>query len=454
MIPVRIKVGNFRRRFYVATAERALALQNLAQAIRDAEMAEELDVERMLEDAAKGTDDELAATLRQVVKVSPRAPERSDGKPTTFRELGDEWTSGRATERYPDHVKAKSTAELDANRLEYLCGLNVEGVRLGSIPLAEFTIDHAEAAMRQLPKSAKTPATRRQWAQLIHRVLSLAEYPYRVIKASPLPRKFLPRAGEPPSFPFIFPSEDAKLLACPAVPLARRVLWGFLAREGCRLNEALALRWRDFDFDNGTVSVERTKTSTAATWKLAPGVVAALQAWRKVRLAAGEGRGADLAFASGIEVRRNRHADTFRTDLLTAGVERGELHTSGKSRRLVRAHDLRSTFVTLALAAGRSEGWITSRTGHTSSAMLRRYERGRKLSVELNLGELTPLDRAIAELYEPPSPAKGDALATLQGESVASLTAEPEESSSKYRKSLIKPKWRNRQTRRTQNPFP
>jgi integrase len=41
----------------------------------------------------------------------------------------------------------------------------------------------------------------------------------------------------------------------------------------------------------------------------------------------------------------------------------------------LRAHDLRATFVTLSLAQGKSEAWITDRTGHKSSQVIYRYKR-------------------------------------------------------------------------------
>jgi hypothetical protein len=53
--------------------------------------------------------------------------------------------------------------------------------------------------------------------------------------------------------------------------------------------------------------------------------------------------------------------------------------------------------VTDALAAGRSEGWISDRTGHNSSAMINRHCRRARNMVEAGLGLLTPLDRPIPE---------------------------------------------------------
>ena len=79
-------------------------------------------------------------------------------------------------------------------------------------------------------------------------------------------------------------------------------------------------------------------------------------------------------------------------------MTRPELFTRSEHRLRVRAHDLRATFVTLALAAGKSESWVADRTGHKSSAMINKYRRTARFASELGLGELAPLDQAVPEL--------------------------------------------------------
>ena len=64
----------------------------------------------------------------------------------------------------------------------------------------------------------------------------------------------------------------------------------------------------------------------------------------------------------------------------------------------MRVHDLRGTFVTLSLANGKSEAWISDRTGHKSSTMINRYKRTARTFAELQSGELESLDVAIPEL--------------------------------------------------------
>src|SRR5690606_6644606 len=63
-------------------------------------------------------------------------------------------------------------------------------------------------------------------------------------------------------------------------------------------------------------------------------------------------------------------ARLLRQYLQLAGVTRPQLFENGGSRMQIRAHDLRASFVTVNLALGRSEAWITDRTGHKSSQMI------------------------------------------------------------------------------------
>jgi integrase len=255
---------------------------------------------------------------------------------------------------------------------------------IGSVPIRAFTIDHADRAMRALPEGL-TSATRRQYAQALSKVLRLAAYPLRLIPASPLPPGWLPKVKSNLAKSYLYPAEDARLMAS-AVPFERRLLWGFLAREGMRLGEALALQWRDLDLARGAVRIDENKTDDPRAWALDAGVVRALA---KVR-----GGAPDSALVFQLE-RRSQAAETFRKDLMAAGIDRAELFEESPRRMPIRVHDLRGTFVTLALASGKTETWVADRTGHKSSIMINRYRRAARSAGELGLGWLEPLDRAL-----------------------------------------------------------
>ncbi len=85
---------------------------------------------------------------------------------------------------------------------------------------------------------------------------------------------------------------------------------------------------------------------------------------------------------------------------MEAGIEREVLFKSDSSRQRLRAHDLRSTFITVHLALGRSETWIADRTGHRSSVMINRYRRRARTAEQLKLGAFKPLHAAIPELRD------------------------------------------------------
>jgi hypothetical protein len=93
-------------------------------------------------------------------------------------------------------------------------------------------------------------------------------------------------------------------------------------------------------------------------------------------------------------------AERVRLDLEAIGLKakRPELFESSEQRMRLRVHDLRGVFVTVNLANGRSEAWISDRTGHRSSQMINRYRRLARTFEELNSGELAALDEAIPEL--------------------------------------------------------
>ena len=247
--------------------------------------------------------------------------------------------------------------------------------------------------MRSLPLDLR-PATRRQYAQLIRRVLELSAYPLRLIPSNPLPRLFLPKVRNDLELQVLYPDEEAKLLACVAVPLAYRMTYGFLARMGFRKSEVIGdtetdaepLRWRAFDLERGVVRVARSKTEKPRPVPLDAGVCRALVTWKKSK------RPSKDAPVFAVDL---RNAETFREHLREAGVlDRPELFTRARDSLPIRVHDLRATFVT----DGRPDSWIRDRTAHRTVSMLDRYRRAVRTLEELNAGPLVALDLAIPEL--------------------------------------------------------
>ncbi len=130
-------------------------------------------------------------------------------------------------------------------------------------------------------------------------------------------------------------------------------------------------QWGDLDLEHGAVRLDENKTDDPRAWALDPSVVLTLKWWRE-RVPHED---SDPVFA---RILNPGHlADTFRAHLQLAGVKRLELFERSKARRPIRIHDCRATFITLALANGKTEAWVTARTGHKSSAQVAAYRRGR-----------------------------------------------------------------------------
>ena len=386
-LDLRVAFGKHPRvRFYVETPERREALSALVEQVKAAKGVDYEWVVKTLEKAAGASDAQFEDYKRVIAELVAgdlrRKASAKLNSGDTFKTFSERWTSGELTRKWPDYVKAKKSKADDVNRFERLYKT------IGDVPLSRFTLADAERAMGALD-SELSSATRRQYAQLISKVLKLAVYPCKLIERSPLPVGFLPKVTTKKATAFLYPSEDAQLLACKKVPLGRRLLYGFLAREGLRFGEATSLRWRDFDLTRGVVTLDENKTDDPRAWALSPGVKEALAAFKRTNASPDA-----LVFS----IDEPKAAQTFRDDLRKAKIERPELFNETANRKQIRVHDLRATFVTLSLANGKTESWVADRTGHKSSAMINKYRRQARQAAELKLGELTPLARAIPEL--------------------------------------------------------
>ena len=215
-----------------------------------------------------------AALCRGDLVAKPRKPgeaARPAVQVATVRTLGERWTSGELARAHPDHLRVKRSADKDIYRFERYVYPVVENV-----PIVDFTLDHAEAVMRSIPEE-RAVGSRRQVAQLLHRLLAMAVFPLRLRESNPMPKGFLPKVGKGKTKGYLFPKEDARLMAS-AVPLRWRVFSGFLDREGPRAGEAAALDLGDVNLDVGAVNLDENKTDDPRTWALSSGIAAALRA--------------------------------------------------------------------------------------------------------------------------------------------------------------------------------
>ena len=426
-----------------AAKVRAVALQGMVNLLRQASQAEW--IEKVIEIGGPADVEKLSALERHVAgivegKIERRDP--ADEKPeNSFEHFALRWVRGELAVLYPDHVERKRSAATD---LHYLSRYVFPVV--GSKPIARVTLEDYEQVMREIPQRAtmlrtqskgarpRRPeeearakaaterrklksGTRRHIAQVFSRVMQLAEYPAKLVTRNPIPANAKPRAKTTIALQFLYPDEDASLMACARVDLGRRVLYGFLDRMGWRKEEALGgkvedvedavsddsealsdippLTWSRVDLRRGVAFIDRDKTNDPRPMPLDEGVWRSLEAWRELHPNA---KPSDPIFVDGegTPIDPEDLVDTFRDDLHLAEVAREELFQRSAVRQPIRVHDLRASFVTVAFANHRGDQWVRDRTGHKSNA-LDRYRRVARTFEELNLGDWRPLDEAIPE---------------------------------------------------------
>lgn len=369
-----------------AAEERARLIADAVTRMRSAAVERGIIV-TLVNELAAASPTRLVGVLQVVSELcAAKAPSVSES--LTFGDVSKAWTTGELAKAYPAHVKTVDHADNIFRLNKHVLPL------LRDVPMPAFTLAHAERVLSQPTLPA---GSRRHVAQLITRICSLAVYPLRAIAVSPIPRGWLPKPNPRKAFSFLYPDEEAQLLACRDVPLRLRLLFGFLVREGMRRGEAAALEWSDVDLVRGAVRLDENKTDDPRAWRLDPSVARALSWWHERR---GDLSAYVFGGDDGSQADVNKLAEQLRGALLQAGVKREALHESTGARQRLRAHDLRATFITLSLASGRSEAWVADRTGHRSSQMINRYKRTARMVEELELGTLAPLDQAIPELVE------------------------------------------------------
>jgi hypothetical protein len=280
---VRVRYGKARSRFRIPTidetlaAARALVLVELGASL--GEVPTDL-AKSLLEQAGEADGAGLKRIKANVAKLASGAvkfkrKEESPRHTWTVQQLGEAWTESTLAKDFPDQIHVRRSASDDAIRLTK----HVYPV-IGGRRVHDLTVDDCEKVMRKLPATLATN-TRRNVGLTLGRVLTLAVYPLKIITVSPFPKGLLPRAkkGAGKALADYRPDDDARLLACAAVPLSYRLLWGFLAREGMRSSEAIQLRWGDVDLKDGSVVLDENKSDDPRSWALDPGVLAALAAF-------------------------------------------------------------------------------------------------------------------------------------------------------------------------------
>ncbi|WP_437590451.1 tyrosine-type recombinase/integrase [Sorangium sp. So ce1000] len=324
---------------------------------------------------------------------APPAPREG----VTVREHFDAWISGALLREHGpvNGLREKASADVDGWRAaKYIYPA------IGDKLVHEVTEQDIDRVMARVPRERREK-THLQLYSLLRRGFDLAVMPARLRKDNPVTRYHRPPKGTAKLFAYLLPSEVLALLACVEIAIGRRVLYALAVYTGLRKSSLMALKWKDVDITNAMLAALITKNGVPQLFEIPADLVSVLRAWR----ARCGDPADDERVVQDVECVETREAEQLREDLRAAGVTRAVLFSKEKNVAQVRFHDLRASFVTWAKRAGKSEGWISDRTGHLDRAQLDRYTRAARTLADLRIVPFPDITGAIPELA--PAPADG-----------------------------------------------
>jgi integrase len=344
---------------------------------------------------------------------------------TTVRELGEQWTTGKLLEKHGrvNRLRVKKSADWDACLLgRCYSAIATTGRDFGSMLVEDVTEQDVEAVLRQAPTKGVAAASQtiRNYYSTLHRLFDLAERPCRLRErgTNPVDRSLRPVTDDAKVYSFILPDEflavmrlrgdvrDGEILVRDGSLVRWKVLLVLGAYLGLRKANLTGLRWCDVDLESLSYTARRTKTGIPILSELHfPCVAFVLARWKAVSKPADDAE--PIVRLSKDEA--HDAAKILRALLRAAGVKREVLFSDDASVEPIRLHDLRATFVTWAKRDGRTEDFITSRTGHLTKEMTERYSR---LAMSISALRFTPfpdVSTAIPELAVGPklAPSRG-----------------------------------------------
>lgn len=323
-------------------------------------------------------------------------------KATTVQEFGEAWTSGRLYRKHGEvrGLRPKKSVKDDEGRLR----LYVYPV-IGHMPVERVGEVDVEGVMAEAARSFEErngrpmrQGTRLQVYQVVRRLFDLAVKPGRLRGDNPVSKDIRPRKDAPQLYSYLYPNEVLEVLACPDVPLDRRVLYALAVYTGLRKGSLYALRWSGADLRHGTLTSLESKTGLPQLFEIRDDLVAMLSRWH----AHLGGPGPKVPIVSPV-VGGEREAEALRADLETAGIDRAVLFGGHDAIQPLRFHDLRATFITWARREGRGWGWITDRSGHVTTSQADRYDRGARTLRDLQIDAFPSLEGALPELWIDPA---------------------------------------------------
>lgn len=273
---------------------------------------------------------------------------------------------------------------------------HIEPYPLAKAPLARLTGTKLTAHYRALERTGRkdhrageglSPRTVRYLHTIISRVLRQAVKD-GLLSRNPADAATPPTAREAkaPEMTCWTAAQLAAFLAWAGEHSQQHALWHVLAHTGMRRGEALALRWRNFNAEAGTLTIRRsagmvrvagagagvvegdTKSGKPRVIDLDAGTVAVLRAHRKARGLMALELARDDALVFGDHEGRHRNPEHVSRQFVT-DVRRCNLSHASNKLPTIRLHDLRHTHATLLLTAREPVHVVSQRLGHASAVV-------------------------------------------------------------------------------------
>lgn len=281
---------------------------------------------------------------------------------------------------------------------------------LGQLQLSEIRLRDVELWLDELRRKDLGPATVIRVFGVLRSALEQAER-WELIARNPAARAQLPKVRyEESHIPTA--SELVEVLQVAPTIHHRTLIW-LAAATGARRGQLVALRWSDFDLDEGLVTFHRAaikvpggsavkepKGGRPIRAALDPSTASVVRAYRRHRqteaLSAGVGRlrPNSYVFSRDVQGRDCWYPDTASKMWAEVRGGRGPAEHDGELGPLllptlqgVRLHDLRHAHATLLIAAGVDRKTVAGRLGHAQVSTTDRYTH-----------PVTDADRAAADI--------------------------------------------------------
>jgi integrase len=246
---------------------------------------------------------------------------------------------------------------------------------LASMPLQAISTGHVNALYADMEKGGAAVSTRRIVHAVLHRSLEDAVR-WGKLTRNPAKGAIVPAA--PKARSATWTERELRTFLASVESDRLRAFWHVAAMTGARRGEVLGLRWLDVDLDGSRMAISQqlvpteggltfAEPKTAAgrrTLALAASTVGVLRRHRdnqilERQLLGPEYHDLDLVFAqvNGRPIYPSRVTETFREIAKTAGLP------------MIRLHDLRHTWATLALTNGIPVHVVSAALGHADPAL-------------------------------------------------------------------------------------